>query len=149
MEFYCCEKNSSIRIERIFNKDQNEAEGKGYLYQPTFSRAIKVSYKDHIELQISGTASINSQGKTIYENDPYNQIKRTLLHIKNLLDSANMDFCDIGVSTCFFKEAQYYKVFEVVLEDLKIKEFPSIYVIGKVCREDLLFEMDAVEIKKK
>jgi len=148
MQFYCCEKNSNVQFERVFNKDQNEAEGKDYLYQPTFSRAIKISYKDHIELQISGTASINDRGQTIYENDPYNQMKRTLLHIKNLLDAVGMSFCDIVFSTCFYKDEKYFDLFETILSDLKINNFPAIHVMGNVCRNDLLFEMDAVAVRK-
>lgn len=98
-------------------------------------------------MQISGTASIDNHGKTIYIKDPYQQIKRTLLNIKNLLNNVGLDFSDIVCSTCFFKDPSSYKLLKKIIEELNITDFPSINVIANVCRDNLLFEIDAIAVK--
>lgn len=137
------------KINRMFNKYQNEAEGKEYRYGPTFARAKSIDYETHCEVQISGTASIDEKGDTVFSGDPYNQIKKTILNVKALLEQKDMNFSDVCFSTCFFKEKAYYSVFEKVLNDLEIAEPFITLVISDVCRSDLLFELDGIALKRK
>ena len=105
IDVFCINKNGDYpKINRMYNKLQNEAEGKDYLFGPTFARAKSVDYDTHCEVQISGTASIDETGNTVFLDEPYNQIKKTFLNVKALLEQKNMDFGDICVSTCFFKK---------------------------------------------
>lgn len=149
MQVYCIDKqNSDIEISRVYNEYQNEAAGDSYIYKPTFSRGIIVNYEDLVELQISGTASINKDGNTIYINNPYKQIEYTLKNIENILRKADMDFSDLCHVTCFFKEPQYYNMFESILKSNHITKFPCNCVVGNVCRDDLLFEIDGIAVKQ-
>lgn len=151
IDLVCIDKNSAktnnTNIRRIYNKYQNEPEGNTYLFKPTFSRAISIENNNYKEIQISGTASINEYGETLYVNDGYKQIENTLMNIKEILSSNKMSFEDICQATCFFKDRIYYFDYLNVLEKMKINSITSSLVIGNVCREDLLFEIDAVAIK--
>ena len=115
-------------IKRVYNKFQNEAEGKNYLFKPTFSRALLIEDQYLAELQVSGTASINETGETVYLDDPYQQIKKTLINVGNLLEQANLNFGDFCESTCFFKKIEYYEHFSEAVKDLKIGDFSNTFV---------------------
>ncbi|MFM9327757.1 RidA family protein [Paenibacillus mesotrionivorans] len=148
IDLVCIDKSAaSISVKRVFNQNQNEAEGNSYLYKPTFARAISICSHDWTELQISGTASINEAGKTVFVNDPYNQIKKTMLNVLAILNQFNMSFENIALSTCFFKKPHHYSYYQAVLKELCLGEFPASLVKGHVCRDDLLFEFDAVAFR--
>ncbi|HEX2927469.1 MAG TPA: Rid family hydrolase [Ruminiclostridium sp.] len=150
IDFFCIGKNGDCpKIDRMYNRFQNEAEGKEYRFAPTFARAKSIEYENYCEVQISGTASINESGDTVFVDDPYNQIKKTFLNVKALLEQKDMDFGDVCVSTCFFKKKEYYFIFKEVLNELKICEPFSTLVISDVCRSDLLFEFDGIALKRK
>ncbi|MFZ5351514.1 MAG: Rid family hydrolase [Bacillota bacterium] len=147
---YCIKKSkSNVAISRVYNEFQNEAEGNEYLYRPTFSRGLILNYDACTELQVSGTASINKNGETIYKNDPYKQIEYTLLNIKNILSKANMDFSDLCNVACYFKSPEYYMEFQEIVRKLEIGDFAACYMVADVCRDDLLFELDGIAFKNK
>lgn len=147
MNLYYIKKLDNVRIKRVYSSDQKEADSTSYQYGPTFSRALYVAQAGLKELQISGTASIDQDGKTQYIDNPFRQIERTLLLIKGLLMQADMVFNDICYATCIFKNPSDYSTFREVMRKLGLPDFPHIAIKGNICRDDLLFEMDAVAIK--
>jgi len=150
MQILCVnKKDDNLAVTRVYNDLQNEAEGDQYKFKSTFSRGLILERKNVVELQISGTASINKSGETIHVNDPYKQIEYTLKNIENILKKANMDFEDLCVSTCFFKEPQYYAFYKELKKKLKIENIPCNHMVGDICRTDLLFEFDGIAVKQK
>lgn len=140
-------KNDRPMIERVYTALLNEAEGVEYLFKPTFSRALKIEDGESIEIQLSGTASVNSSGGTEFKNDAYKQIKKALENVTSILESNNLTFDHFYQSTCFFKRQQDVHVFENVLKELNIPAFANTFVVNDVCRDDLLFEIDGIIIK--
>lgn len=140
--------NEQCKIERVYNILQNEAEGKKYLYGPTFSRGMLTEADNCQEVHVSGTASINEAGKTVYVGDEYGQIKKTLLNVNSILQQYDMTFSDLCQSTCFFKKKEYYAEFLKCLEELGLEKFSDTFVVADVCRSDLLFELDGIAIKE-
>lgn len=150
IDLVCLQKEDKLPVvKRVYNSLQNEADGDGYLYKPTFSRGMVILDEDYVEMQISGTASIDSTGSTVYIDDVYQQIKKTLLNVMNMLEQYELKFSDMCQSTCFFKEEEYYSSFIKVMEELGIENFGCTYVVGNVCRDDLLFELDGIAISKR
>ncbi|MFB5763586.1 chorismate transformation enzyme, FkbO/Hyg5 family [Paenibacillus medicaginis] len=143
-------KNKTNRslIDRVYTSLLNEAEGEEYLFRPTFSRALKIEDDEHIEIQLSGTASVNAAGKTVYKNDAYQQIKKALENVSSMLEKHKLSFDDFYQSTCFFKSREYVNIFEAILNELGMKCFTKTFVVNDVCRDDLLFEIDGVIMKK-
>lgn len=146
LEFLCCDKQSA-QLSRIYNPDQNEADGAHYQYHPTFSRALLVGTKHFRELQISGTASIGPQGDSMHCENPREQIRRTLCGVGNLLRNAGMDYGDIVTATCFFKRAEDARLFSALVREMNIAPFPHVPVVGDVCRKELLFELDGIALQ--
>ncbi len=144
IQTYFVQRGEGVRIERMYNPMQNEADGMSYIYQPTFSRGMRIEHNGLREVQISGTASIGKSGITMHKGNAYEQIKQTLLNVGSLLAGADMGFEHIVASTCFFRDASDALLLDRALDELGIKAFPTIKVRAKVCREDLCFEIDGI-----
>jgi len=118
-------------------------------YKSSFSRAVEIEYPTHRKLLISGTASIDSQGYTVYLNDPEKQIRMTMKVVHAILTSRNMDWEDLFRGIAYFKNMDYKPIYEKVAAELGIPNFPLAISCADVCRHDLLFEIevDAVKLK--
>ncbi len=138
------------RIERVYNRYQNEPEGEQYPHRPTFSRGMLIDDGEHKVVHLSGTASIDAQGKTVHLDDPKGQIRKTLANVREgILSQYNLGFSDLCLSTCFFKNEEYYRHFmEIGNETEGLLDACRTFVIGNVCRNDLLFEIDGVALGK-
>lgn len=137
------------RISRLYNDLQNEANGSSYLFGPTFSRALLLENDEYSEIQLSGTAGIDEAGKTVYLDDPFNQIKKAIQNINNLLQQHDFSFRDICQGTCFIKNEDYFNTYLKVLDSLGMESYVNTFAITNICREDLLFEIDGILIKTK
>lgn len=148
MNLYYIKKTPDVKLRRIYNIGQKEADSRSYQYGPTFSRALHAVQSGLEEFQISGTASIGEDGVTRHIDDTGRQIERTLLMVKGLLEQASMDFRDICYATCIFKHRSDYGIFQEIVKKLHIPDFPYIPIQGNICRDDLLFELDGIAAKK-
>ena len=123
---------------------QNEARK----YGATFSRGVEVKTDNSSLLHISGTASINPKGETIYLHDEQGQIMETLVNIGALLGTKNARLKDIVLTAAYCKNKRTYEVFREVTKYLSLDEIPFIPVYADVCRGELLFEIDAIAVKQ-
>lgn len=115
-----------------------------YRYGSAFSRAMTLKEKDITHILLSGTASIDEHGKTVFLNDPLNQIRHTLNVIKTLIAEEGASLADIIEATVFFKRPQDLILYEQAAAEFGISDLPAVYIMADVCREDLMFEIDAV-----
>lgn len=116
-------------------------------YGSSFSRAVELSMPDHRRLYISGTASIDPSGKTIFLGDTKGQIDKTLEVVGAILSSRGMQWEDISRSIVYIKRAAEAPLFEARRAALGIPRFPAIMMESDICRDDLLFEIEADAIK--
>lgn len=125
------------------NARQNEA----HEYGSSFSRGMAVGNGDHPTLWVSGTASINAQGKTVHHGDEQNQVMETMLAIAALLEGQGSRLRDICQATAYCKGHGDYRAFERIVDHLDMKDIPFVPVLADVCRDELLFEIDSVAVK--
>lgn len=123
---------------------QNEARK----YGATFSRGVEVKIGNSSLLHISGTASINPKGETIYLRDEQGQITETLINIGALLETKDARLKDIALTAAYCKNKKTYEIFKEVTKYLSLDEIPFIPVYADVCRSELLFEIDAIAVKQ-
>lgn len=121
-----------------------------------FSRGIKVELDSVILLFISGTASVDAQGKTAHAGDFCEQIRHTYKNIVSLLERENATIKDVVKFTVFLKDMGDYDRFNKVRDEFFKKsgfvsqEFPaSTCVEARLCREDLLVEIEALALISK
>jgi enamine deaminase RidA (YjgF/YER057c/UK114 family) len=89
---------------------------------------------------ISGTASIDANGKTTNINDAPKQIEATINNVRAVLNEMQCQDEDVVQATAYCKTPEIEKLFHNQWSDLI---WPSLTVIADVCRDDLLFEMEA------
>ncbi len=126
------------RIKQLSNEGQKDA----FRYGSAFSRGALIREKDADVIQLSGTASIDETGATVYVGDPVAQIDCTLDKIEALLSQEGARLRDICSATAFVKEPEYAELFWKAIADRGLDGFPAVCVVADVCRHDLLFEMD-------
>jgi enamine deaminase RidA (YjgF/YER057c/UK114 family) len=102
---------------------------------------------DHSRLFISGTASIDKDGKTIFLNDTAGQLEFTMKVVKAILNEAKMDWSNAVSSMAYFKHSRDFGLFDNYCQKHNLK-LPHIKVQADVCRDDLLFELELDAVNK-
>ena len=83
-----------------------------YAYGSAFSRGMRIDLNGLTILLISGTASIDDEGKTVHVGDLRAQTRRTFDNITGLLASEGATWHDIVRTTCYLRDIERdYKVF--------------------------------------
>ena len=115
------------------------------VYGVTFERGTAVTYGDRRHVFISGTASIDREGKVVHVGDPVRQTERMLENVDALLKEAGAGFEDITYSLVYLRDAaDYPRVREVLQCDCPVLD--PIYVLAPVCRPAWLVEMECMAV---
>jgi enamine deaminase RidA (YjgF/YER057c/UK114 family) len=117
-----------------------------FRYGSAFSRATVVKEPVSKLILVSGTASIDEQGKSMFIGDSAAQIRQTLNVVSELIASENATLQDLCEATVFIKRKEDFTVFQEVIKDMGVNNIPSVNVLADVCRDELLFELDAAFI---
>jgi enamine deaminase RidA (YjgF/YER057c/UK114 family) len=120
----------------------NAAQLDAFRYGSAFSRGAVIKEEEVDIVQISGTAAIDQQGRSQFQEDIRSQITFTFDRIETLLKQAEAGLKDITAATVFVKSPVYAPVFWEMAKDRGLEEFPAVCVVADVCREELLFEID-------
>lgn len=118
-------------------------------YGSSFSRAVELDLPDHRRLYVSGTASIDRAGKTIFLGDCRAQVRQTMEVVQAILKSRGMDWTDVTRSLAYFKRAADAVLFEAYRKDAGLPAFPAVVIENDICRDDLLYEIEVDAIKTK
>jgi len=111
-------------------------------YKSSFSRAVEIDTPDCRELYVSGTASIASDGESVYLDDPEAQIARTMEVIDAILASREMSWADCTRAIAYFKDMEYLGLFHAYCGQAGIEDLPAACLHADVCRDELLFEIE-------
>ena len=124
------------KIQNLTNPVQLDA----FRYGSAFSRA-SVIHNNLVE--VSGTAAIDGHGVSLYQGDIHGQIECTLHNIEALLAQKDLCLKDICSATVFVKHAHDAEIFYRMATARGLQDLPAICVVADVCRDELLFEIDA------
>lgn len=109
-------------------------------YGSAFSRSARATTPAGETVYISGTASIDKAGKTIHLGEVEGQVDVTIKNIRAALQDANCGDGDVVQAFVYSKTPEVDRYFRKQYGDI---EWPCIAVISDVCRDDLLFEVEA------
>jgi len=126
-------------VKQLTNNRQIDA----FHYGSAFSRGVLIRESDVTTIQISGTAAIDDAGKSLYPGDARSQIEYTLDQVEALLGQEGAGLKDIAAATVFVKRAGDASLFRKIIAARGIERFPAVCVVADICRDELLFEMDA------
>ncbi len=117
-------------------------------YGSAFSRALEVATPDGARrLTVSGTASIAPEGATQYVGDIDAQIARTMEVVEAILQERGMEWSDVTRAIAYFKDGTQTPPFRRYCESQGLAQLPVLCVHQDVCRDDLLFEVEADSMK--
>ena len=127
-----------------------------YDYQKpsSFSRALRLDFGGHKVLLISGTASVNEEGKPEHIGDFKAQLWRTYVNITNLLEAEGMTWHDVVRTTNYLRDierdyAEFNKIRTSFYNWLNLNPLPaSTGIQARLCWETLLVEIEAYAVCK-
>jgi enamine deaminase RidA (YjgF/YER057c/UK114 family) len=116
----------------------------------SFSRGMRIDLNGLTILLISGTASIDENGKSVHIGDFRAQMKRTLENITGLLASEGCTWHDIVRTSCYLRDIDRdYDAFNeertAFFKAQGLDPLPaSTGIEAKLCRPELLVEIEAI-----
>lgn len=125
-------------------------EAYAYAKPSSFSRGMRIDLNGLTILLISGTASIDGEGKSIHIGDFRAQTRRTFENITALLESEGATWHDIVRTSCYLRDIDRdYEAFNeertAFFRDQKLDPLPaSTGIQAKLCRPELLVEIEAI-----
>lgn len=123
--------------------DKGGKQNSPYSYGSAFSRASKANTLAGSTIFVSGTASVAVSGKTIHLGDPEAQIQSSIDNVRAILTQMNCKDDDVVQAIVYSKTPEIEKLFSNKCADLP---WPHIMAIADICRDDLLFEIEATAV---
>lgn len=122
-----------------------------YELPSSFSRGLSVDWKAGQRiLWISGTASLNDDGVSIFPRDFRAQTWRTFWNITRLIESEGGTWHDLVRTSCYLRDIdrdydEFNKVRTLFFQCMDIDPVPaSTGIQAKLCRPELLIEIEAI-----
>jgi enamine deaminase RidA (YjgF/YER057c/UK114 family) len=112
-------------------------------YGSSFSRAMEISSSSGHRLFISGTASIAPEGQTLWPESAAKQVDLSMQVIDAILRSRGFKFADLTRATAYFKDASDVPVFTSWGSANELPQSIVVPALCDICRDDLLFEIEA------
>ncbi len=142
-----------LKIKKAIGAPEVLNEPIHYTKPVSFSRGIRVDLGNCIILFISGTASVDKNGKTVHSGDFLAQTKRTFKNLTALLQSEGANWHNVVKTTCYLKDMRNYEIFNKVRNQFYkqqgLRPFPASSCIqANLCRPDLLVEIELIAILK-
>ncbi|HEX3893230.1 MAG TPA: Rid family hydrolase [Terracidiphilus sp.] len=125
-------------------------EAYAYAKPSSFSRGMRLDLNGLTILLISGTASIDEDGKSVHIGDFRAQMQRTFANITALLASEGCTWHDIVRTSCYLRDIDRdYEAFNqertAFFKEQALDPLPaSTGIQAKLCRPELLVEIEAI-----
>ena len=127
------------KVTQLTNRSQLDA----FRYGAAFSRGTLIKGSAGSLFQLSGTAAIDERGKSLFIGDIRGQITCTLNKVEALMAQVGAGLRDICAATVFVKRPEYVTIFHEITAERRLADLPAVYVVADICRDELLFEIDA------
>ncbi len=127
-------------------------EAYAYSQPSSFSRGMRVDLPGATMLFLSGTASVDEQGRTVHVGDFNAQCLRTLRNLTRLLAAERASWHDVVRTTCYLRDIErdydaFNQVRTLFLTLAGTDPLPASTAIqARICRTDLLVEIEAIAI---
>ena len=109
-------------------------------YGSAFSRAAATATPGGRTVYVSGTAAIDANGITEDVGNASAQIDDTIRHVRAVFGDMGGSDADMVQTMAYCKTPEVERIFRDEWPDLP---WPTVIIVGDVCRDDLLFEIEA------
>jgi len=111
-------------------------------YRSSFSRAAEMQFPDRRYLIVSGTASIDPEGRSAHLGDIDGQIALTMRVVEAILESRNFTWADVTRMVVYYEDISEAPRFGAYCRSRSLPPLPLVPAHAVVCRSDLLFEVE-------
>jgi 2-iminobutanoate/2-iminopropanoate deaminase len=138
----------AVHIPNTLNEAYN------YQKPSSFSRALKLEFGGYKIMLISGTASVNEDGKPEYIGDFKAQVWRTYRNITTLLTAERMTWHDVVRTTNYLRDIErdydeFNRIRTTFYNWMKLDPLPaSTGIQARLCWETLLYEIEVYAVCK-
>jgi enamine deaminase RidA (YjgF/YER057c/UK114 family) len=138
----------AVHAPQVLNEAYN------YQKPSSFSRALRLELGGYKILIVSGTASVNKEGKAEYIGDFKAQLWRTFRNLTTLLTAESMSWHDVVRTTCYLRDierdyVEFNKIRTSFYNWLQLDPLPaSTGIQVRLCWESLLVEIELYAIAK-
>ena len=121
-----------------------------YSLPSSFTRGLRVDVQGAKLLLLSGTASIDDHGKTVYPGDFEAQCLRTYRNLTVLLAAEDASWHDIIRTSCYLRDIErdydtFNRIRTMFFDKIGLDPLPaSTGIQARLCRSDLLIEIEAM-----
>jgi 2-iminobutanoate/2-iminopropanoate deaminase len=139
-------RKKAVSAPQVLNEAYN------YQRPSSFSRAMRLDIKGVTIILISGTASVDENGKAVHVGDFRAQTKRAYKNITTLLEAEGATWKDIVRTTCYLRDIERdYAAFNEIrtqfFKEQGLNPLPASTGIQAIlCWPELLIEMEAIAI---
>jgi enamine deaminase RidA (YjgF/YER057c/UK114 family) len=126
-------------VRQLSSPSQPEA----ITYGSAFSRGALIRQHEVSVIQLSGTAAIDERGGSLYPGDVRAQIDCTFDKIAALIGPEGATLADVAAACVFVKRPEDALAYQERAVAQGLEGLPAVVMLADVCREELLFEMDA------
>jgi 2-iminobutanoate/2-iminopropanoate deaminase len=139
-------RKKAVSAPQVLNEAYN------YQRPSSFSRAMRLDIKGVTIILISGTASVDENGRAVHVGDFRAQTKRAYRNITNLLEAEGATWKDVVRTTCYLRDIERdYAAFNEVrtqfFKEQGLNPLPASTGIQAIlCWPELLIEMEAMAI---
>jgi enamine deaminase RidA (YjgF/YER057c/UK114 family) len=139
-------------VKRAISAPDILNEAYDYSKPSSFSRGMRVELPGATMLYLSGTASVDEQGRTIHDGDFAAQCLRTFRNLTRLLAAEGASWHDVVRTTCYLRDIERdYDEFNEIrtsfMHKIGLDPLPaSTGIQARICRSDLLVEIEAIAI---
>jgi enamine deaminase RidA (YjgF/YER057c/UK114 family) len=116
-----------------------------HIYGVTFERGVSVAYQDRKHIIISGTASIDRDGKILHPGDVSRQLDRTLENVEALLAQAGAAFEDVCAFIVYVRDPSDFVLAWREMRQ-RFGDAPMEVIVAPVCRPGWLVEVECEAI---
>lgn len=116
-----------------------------HVYGVTFERGVAIGYRDRRHVLVSGTASIDPQGRLLHGGDVSRQLDRTLENVGALLREAGAGWSDLGMLVAYVRDPVDQPHVLAALRE-RCGAVPVEVVTAAICRPGWLVEVECLAV---
>ncbi len=140
LSFHALKRAERLEASAITTPTLNEA----CAYGSDFSRGLRVVEENKIALYVSGTASVDEDGRTAHVNNFAGQVERMLFNVETLLAAQHASFQHVLSAITYLKSPGDAPALRRMLRERDLENLPNALVHAAVCRPDLLCEIEVM-----
>jgi enamine deaminase RidA (YjgF/YER057c/UK114 family) len=121
-----------------------------YAAPASFTRGMRVELNGATMLFLSGTASVDEQGRTVHPGDLAAQCLRTYRNLTELLVAEGASWHDVVRTSCYLRDIErdyeeFNRIRTMFFQSVGLDPLPaSTGIQARLCRSDLLVEIEAI-----